>query len=553
MSEGSRPNGSLPRRRLILKLAGVLAMVVACNDESLGPTPAERTVSRAALRSLSDADRPDEAEARALAREIPSFAGLFASPDGVLEVLLTDGGDQSSAVGLVQARMSARAPSRHPVVVRRASRVATYRFADLAAWRNAMAPALHSMAGWTSLDVDESQNRVVVGVERASRVEEALAIAVRTGAPPAAVLVRVEPSARTNSQQLPSRMRPMRGGIGIGPAVGVLDKHNCTLGVIATWGGTPVMLTNSHCTESQWGTDAHSSFMSQPAAPSFVFGPEEYDRQGRHCSLLDTARCRRADVALYSLLGVDLAVGETQAFAVGEIARPVSMQSGISGAFGSLVVDGQNPLRIVGVYEVPIAGHVVHRIGATTGWIYGVVTETCKDRNLAKHKVWGFATRILVCQSTAETNSQPGDSGGPVFVYLGGDEVLFAGLNWGKSEPWDRLGHFSSARQIRSEMFSHGFQFYPSEPPPPSYYVQIQGPGFQQLGTSCTWSAVTNVDAPEFIWYADDIQVGTQQSITLSQSQSFVLRVEAYGATYQGASASLSITVSTQVPVCADQ
>ena len=188
------------------------------------------------------------------------------------------------------------------------------------------------------------------------------------------------------------------------------------------------MLTNSHCTQENWGMDSHQRYLSQPAVPGFTIGPEIFDRAGRTCAEGNFARCRRADVALYSLQHVDMLPGEASIYAHGEIARPISMQPGTNQQFGSIEIDSANPLRVVGVREFPIMNETLHRIGQRTGWQYGPVTATCEDQ--VRSWTWfQTAHRILQCQSTALTNSEGGDSGGPVFVYLGGNDVLFAGLN----------------------------------------------------------------------------------------------------------------------------
>ena len=310
------------------------------------------------------------------------------------------------------------------------------------------------------------------------------------------------------------------------------------------WGGVPVILTNSHCTEKNWESDSHQRFLSQPNLPLYQIGPEYFDRTGRYCGVLDLAKCRRADVALYSLSNVDMLPGESSSYAHGEIARPVSMRPGVEQGLSARDIDSANPLRVVGVREFPIAGEILHRIGQYSGWQYGPVTQTCTDRVMDWRWFFGWVgQRILQCQSTASTNSQGGDSGGPVFVYLGGRDVLFAGLNWGNDEQFDEYGnvtsgvnangHFSSIQQIRSELYQHEFTFYQFEVPPPQFEATIVGPAFITQFVTGTWtaSAANGTEPYLYSWEVDGAPSGAGQSLDWMFSVPFtthaiVVRVE---------------------------
>jgi hypothetical protein len=350
---------------------------------------------------------------------------------------------------------------------------------------------------------------------------------------------------------LASRLRPIRGGISHGPPVSD-GGPRCTVGLIVTWGGIPALMTASHCTQVKWGGDSHANFLSQPQTPEYVFGPELKDRPGRHCGPLDLARCRRADVALYHVSGVDV-IGKEQRYAHGEIAQPIEFAAGPIGVPSSRL-RSPIPLRVVGTVEVPVNLQIVHRIGWKTGGLYGPVVETCADYGEAQPGWPWWETRYLLCQSVAITASDGGDSGGPVFVHLGGDSVLFAGIHHGSDDsgPYEYMAIFSSVGQIRSELFQEQFRFHPNESPPPPATVQISGPNSLQPGNLCMWWATTDIASPMIEWYVADTLIGAGPLLTYAPLSSTTLVVYAVGSG-SSASTSFEVSVGMEHAPCADQ
>ena len=300
--------------------------------------------------------------------------------------------------------------------------------------------------------------------------------------------------------------------------------------------------------------DAYS-FLSQPTFGT-LFGPEHFDRTGRVCGVWNTAKCRRAEVALYSVANVDLFVGEASRYAHGEIARPTASVPGTNGIYSTTQIDTANPLIVVGTHEHPIQGEVVHRIGMKSGWQYGAVTETCSDRPVASSLL--FNNRILVCQSVAHTNSQPGDSGGPVFILLaGGNQVLFAGLNWGAPSGTTTLGIFSSTRQIRSEMYHAEFRFFPAAPPLPpgsSFSATVSGAVVVPPSVTCSYYGSANIADAEYLWIVDGVAVGTGTRLNWTSGYTqFVLVLEAIGQNAEFATTTLTVNVDSNAGMCYDQ
>ena len=88
---------------------------------------------------------------------------------------------------------------------------------------------------------------------------------------------------------------------------------------------------------------------------------------------------------------------------------------------GNLTIDTAEPtFRIVQIGSA-VAGNWVDKVGATTGWTYGFLDDTCIDM---RHTLMAM-TQLLLCQNSVSgygdvpgSLSASGDSGSPVFVVL---------------------------------------------------------------------------------------------------------------------------------------
>ena len=159
---------------------------------------------------------------------------------------------------------------------------------------------------------------------------------------------------------------------------------------------------------------------------------------------LNTRRCREADVSVYSLDGVDVRPNEPGPWAYDQIARPLNSVAGSLGTPGSTFVDSSNASFTIGGDADPWVGEAVNKVGVTTGWTTGTVQSTCVDVRGP-----GSSTHWLVCQTTADLGSRPGDSGSPVFSIF--DVVYYGGLLWAGAGDGDppNLSYYSSAGQVR--------------------------------------------------------------------------------------------------------
>lgn len=177
-------------------------------------------------------------------------------------------------------------------------------------------------------------------------------------------------------------------------------------------------MTNSHCTNIQGGIEG--TIYHQPTTLSlFSIGVEIIDPP--YFTSLDGVgacpaerRCRYSDTAFARY---DAGIS----FNKGLIARPDGL--------GSLNISHTTPyFRIVEEFNFPIAGEFLHKVGRTTGWTQGLVSDTCVNANVSDTDI------TLLCQDLVNAGVGGGDSGSPVFGIVNspapGDARLY-GILWG--------------------------------------------------------------------------------------------------------------------------
>jgi hypothetical protein len=258
----------------------------------------------------------------------------------------------------------------------------------------------------TVSDVDESQNRVLIGVEDGAAGQGARAAVARLGIPGSAVEVREISPARTENLQ--GYARPVRGGIQ------VQAPGTCTLGYVAVeehlWGvnhgGPRYVITNSHCTSSfGWDSDDR------------IGQPDIYNQIGTEYSdppLFNNAQnsncpsgwiCRHSDAAMFLL----------------------DSNSGTLSSWNAFAYSSGTTLTSTGYYDgyqTGFWGQTVTKVGRTTGTTSGALVGTC-----ANIPIDG---RLMLCQDQAAYSSSGGDSGSPVSYRVGGVEYAM-GIHWGRN------------------------------------------------------------------------------------------------------------------------
>lgn len=384
--------------------AAVLALLAtaACesSDVPVGPEPGGAAANRAAPQGALHT--PDDEFARASRAEVPGFAGFYLREDGTPVVRLVDPSQRGAAQRylaqeLVRARRGrhADAPTQ-PVFLD-----AAYDFAQLKGWAEALTPLISTRDDVFLVDVDEVENRVMLGVADATATGAVRAEAARLGIPAAAVHVQTQARPQMRAS-LRDRQTTLKGGIQI-----AFSNYYCTLGFPATRvsTGASIFVTNAHCTGTQYASDGIAIHQNVVASGNQI-GNEVADR-GMYACVSGVASCRRADAAYISNNG-------TRAVGRGLIART----AWATGRNAGTTITGD--FRIVGRYTgtLPV-GTTLDKTGRTSGSTYGNVTNSC------------VTIGELRCQDISKVWSEGGDSGSPVYVWVSNNDVQLHGVMWG--------------------------------------------------------------------------------------------------------------------------
>lgn len=353
-----------------------------------------------------------------LARLIPGFGGLYLSfpslkpgerrdPRGPVQanMYLTVVGDSKQARKAVRQRLESEGYSVADVRIIPAA----YEFQQLQQWRDKLGVAIRPQRlGIVSLDADEANNQVVVGVETetAARTVHRL-LARATIVPGEAVAIRV--TGRVTKRQasnLQSTFRPIPGGVVIG------GFEDCTLGFNVFQDGAHRFTTASHCSSIEFGNDT-SSFRQNFA--DGVVGQEYSDPTPHPASECWWGKpCCFSDVTMVTYSPSSLSE-------FGKIAATTTQT-------GSIIIDQNRPrLRLIGVRRGIYVGNVVDKIGAFGGWTYGNVTGTCVD--WLDYGGAGSQHADLLCVDVAGYRDSGGDSGAPILIWYLDDRAEIAGVH----------------------------------------------------------------------------------------------------------------------------
>jgi hypothetical protein len=394
----------MSRAPRLLIAASLLA--TACHDASgpAGPSATPDLTPPAAL-----AVQGPTGEQVMLARQVAGFGGLFLDESGRPTVYLTDVRQRQAAERALAPIAQLHGFDASALQVRQGE----FTYQQLDGWFGTASARVMSLPGVVWADMDEAGNRVRLGVESSAAAARARGLLARLGVPDAALVTQQSEPIR-NAVTLRNRVRSVRGGLQIS-----FGNFLCTLGFNATAGGVRSYITNSHCTNVQGGTEGTQHFQHDRFVANTFIGTEVADPTyftggacpaGRRCRFSDSSRGAYA-------------AGVSQT--LGRIARTTSR-----GQFsGSITISTANPFFTINSERAnSLVGQTVNKIGRTTGWTFGRVTNTCVTTNV------GGSDITQLCQSFVNAGVGAGDSGSPVFNWSGsGGNVRLAGILWGSS------------------------------------------------------------------------------------------------------------------------
>jgi hypothetical protein len=299
---------------------------------------------------------------------------------------------------------------------------------QVAAWFNRASPEVLALPGAVFADHDESADQLVVGVDNPAAVRGVQSAMTRLGIPAAAYQVRVtEPIYQLAT--LRDAFRPTQAGIQIH-----FGQYVCTLGFNVDHSGGRSFVTNSHCTNRQGGTEGTTYYQPLSSVNGTVIATEAADPQyfkGGVCPRGKTCRYSDASRALYS---------SSTASSRGIIAKTTGPNNGSLTTSGTIAINAQD--NSTSSFAI---GTVVNKIGRTTGWTQGQVTNTCVHTNVSGSRV------TQLCQTFVSAGVGGGDSGSPVFRITGTDQATLVGILWGGSSSGTSFV-FSPLKQIQQEL-----------------------------------------------------------------------------------------------------
>jgi len=367
--------------------AALLVGAAACSDG--GPTTAAPSL-------LDQVQTPD---VQVLARTIPGFGGLFID-EGMPTVYLTDVGQRGIAERVLGGFARARGATGIRVLAGR------YAYGDLDRWFQQVSYNAFEHGGVVFVDLDEAANRVLVGVERGASHANIRSLAARLGVPAEAITVRdVDPIHYAASLQ--DQVRPVVAGLQIN-----FPGFLCSIGFNAVSGTENSFVTASHCTTTQGGVEGTQYWQSLSSQPNSFIGTEvadpDYTRgrgkspcpKGRRCRMSDASRAAYA-------AGVP--------FVLGGIAQTSAPNNGSLVITGSFTINGEGG---------EVVGDIANKVGRTTGWTAGVITNTCVNTGVSGSNI------VQLCQNFVSAGVGGGDSGSDVFLQSGGG-VRLLGVLWG--------------------------------------------------------------------------------------------------------------------------
>jgi hypothetical protein len=396
----------MPRlRRLGAGLLAAAALAVSACQEDSTPTSPEAGLTPARVQSPQGPELPSATQ---LASQIPGFGGFFLSRDGTPSVYLTRGSSRAPAEQAFAGYLAARGLSTAAVRVLEGR----YGWQQLQRWQEAATVEALAVSGAVFVDNDEISNRVLIGVEHLGAVGQVRAAVARLRIPDDAVIVeRVDPIHQVATLQNVID-RPVRAGVQIN-----FPGFLCSVGFNATSGGVKSFITASHCTTTQGGVESTPYWQPlQSAAPTQIateVADPVYVRNGSGCP--KGRKCRVSDASRAAYIN-----GNDQA--LGAIARTNGANNGSLDIVGSFSITSDDCTNTLG--GCLAVGATVNKVGRTTGWTAGRITNTCVNTGVSGSNI------VQLCQTVVSAGVGGGDSGSDVFQ-ISNTDVKLAGILWG--------------------------------------------------------------------------------------------------------------------------
>jgi hypothetical protein len=393
-------------RLLPLGITTAALTLAACQDNS-PPTGPDNPLA-ATLAAVPAAQGPDLPSAAEFSRQVPGFGGFFLDRSGAPTVYLTRGSSRAPVERLLSGYLAGRGMPPSAVRVLEAR----YHWEQLERWQEAVSPEALAITGAVYVDDDETSNRVKIGVENLGITGQVRSVLARLRIGDDAVVVeQAEPIVQLASLRNVVD-RPVRAGVQIN-----FPGFICSVGFNATSGTQKSFVTASHCTNKQGGVESTPYWQPlQTTAPTQIateVADPVYSNSKPGCPR--NKLCRFSDASRARYLN-----GANQA--LGRIAKTGSANTGSLTITGSFTITSNDCGTTGGCLAV---GTTVNKVGRTTGWTAGKITNTCINTAVSGSKI------VQLCQTFVSAGVGAGDSGSDVFRITSGTNVKLAGVLWG--------------------------------------------------------------------------------------------------------------------------
>jgi hypothetical protein len=396
----------MPSFRLFqLGLASSAALALAACRDDTNPTAPDVPPASARVQAGPDVDLPPAAE---LARQVPGFGGFFIDPTGTPTVYLTRGSSRVPAERMLARYLAGRG------LAAAAMRVveARYHWQQLERWQASATQDALAVPGAVFVDNDETSNRVKIGVANQNVAGQVRSAMARLGIPDDAVMVEQTDPIVQLATLANAVDRPVRAGVQIN-----FPGFLCSVGFNATSGTQKSFITASHCTNTQGGVESTPYWQPlRTTAPTQIateVADPVYSSSKPNCP--KNKICRFSDASRAKYLN-----GANQA--LGRIAKTGGANNGSLTITGSFTITSNDCGTTGGCLAV---GATVNKVGRTTGWTSGKITNTCVNTGVDKTRI------VQLCQTWVSAGVGGGDSGSDVFRITSGTNVKLAGILWG--------------------------------------------------------------------------------------------------------------------------
>lgn len=339
-------------------------------------------------------------------------------------------GSLAAATAIVTACSDAPDPVSAPQVQSSMSAEAQ---SHLPQWFAQSSPVVLALPGTVFADNDESNRRLLFGVENANAIPAVRQALERLGIPSNAYTIEVtDPIHFMAAATLRDEWDPTQNGIQIH-----FGQYLCSLGFNALDGNERSFITASHCTNRQGGVEGTEYYQPTSSVNSTVIATEvddpDYFRggacpRGRKCRFSDASR------ALYNS-------SRSSSYAIAATSGP---NNGSLAVTGSFAVTGQD--NTTTSFQ---KGLQLEKVGRTTGWTEGTVSNTCVNTNVSGSNITQLC-QTFVTAPRGKVVVQGGDSGSGVFS-LSGSNATIVGILWGGNSN-GTMYVFSPLKQVRDEL-----------------------------------------------------------------------------------------------------